>query len=56
MYKVIKEVDATALIIRYKPKESEDEITEKNESRIGVNTKNALLNYSESVLKCLSEI
>ena len=53
MYKAIKEVDATALIIRYKPKEGKDEIIEKNKSGIGVIAKNTLLNYSESIPKYL---
>ena len=53
MYKVIKEVNATALIIRSRPEEGEDIIIEKNKRRIGVKAKNALLNYSESIPKYL---
>ena len=53
MYKGIREMDITALIIRYKPKEGKDEIIEKNKSGVGVKAKNILLNYLESKPKYL---
>jgi len=45
MYKTIKQVDGTALIMKYK--DEDEEITKVNESGITVKVKNVLLNYME---------
>jgi len=41
MYKTIWEVNEIALIVKYKPDEDEEEITEKNEVGVGIKAKNA---------------
>ena len=47
LYKTIKQVDSNALIVQYKGEN--EEIMEKNESRIVVKAKHSLLNYTEVV-------
>ena len=49
LYKTVKEVDSTTLIICYQPDEEEEEITQKNKVGVGVKTKDALMNYSEAI-------
>ena len=39
MYKTIEEVDSIAMMIKYKPSNDEEEITERNESDMVVKTK-----------------
>ena len=52
MYKIIKAIDGNALIIKYKG----EEIIEKNESRVAVKAKDALLNYTKAISNFLWQI
>ena len=54
MHKTIKQVDSTALIVKYKGED--EEITEVNKNRIVVKAKNALLNYAETLPQFLQQI
>ena len=50
MYKIIKEIDSIALIIRYQPEEDEKgEISEKNDTGVGVIAKDTLLTFSKAI-------
>ena len=51
MHKAIKEVDSIVMIVKCKPEEGEEEVIESNKNSIVVIAKNALLNYTESILK-----
>ena len=42
-----------ALIVKYKPDEDEEEITEKNKEGVGVKAKNAWINYTKAISKFL---
>ena len=49
--KAVKEVDPTALIIKYKLDKEEEEIIEINKSEITIIAKNSLLNYTKAIPK-----
>ena len=50
LYKTIKDINSTTLIIQYQPEEEEyGEITESNDARVVVKARGALLNYSEAI-------
>ena len=49
LYKIIKEVDTMALIVKYKLDKGKEEIIEKNKVRVRVLAKNTLLNYIKVV-------
>ena len=54
LYKTIKEVNSSTLIIKYKGEE--EEITKTNVVRVAVKAKHTLLNYTEAILSFLWEI
>ena len=54
LYKMIKEVDSSALIIKYKGEE--EEITKTNIVGVVVKAKHALLNYTKDILSFLYQI
>ena len=56
LYKTIKEIDSTALIICYQPDKGENEVTEKNDSEVAIQVKNVLINFSEAILNYLWQI
>ena len=49
MYKALKDVNSTVLIICYQSKEDKEEVSEKNEVEVGVIAKDALMNYSNAI-------
>ena len=51
--KTIYEVDSTAMIVKYKHSDNEEEIMESNAIGVAVKVKNGLMNYAEAILKCL---
>ena len=53
MYKTIWEVNEMVLIVKYKPDEDEEEITEKNKVGVRVKAKNTWMNYTEAIPKFL---
>ena len=57
LYKTIKDIDSTILIIRYQPEEEKDrKITEFNDAGVAVKARDALLNYSEAIPNYLWQI
>lgn len=49
-------MDVTALIVKFRPEDGKEEITEKNDVGVGVKAKNAWINFTESIPKHLWKI
>ena len=56
VHKTIRVADVTALIVKHKLEDDEEEITEKNGISVGVKAKNSWMNFTESMPKCLWQI
>ena len=53
LYKTVKEIDPTAVIIRYQSEEDKEEISKKNNTGVRVIVNNTLLNSNEALLNYL---
>ena len=52
----IYKVDSIAMIVKYKPSDDEEEITESIVISIAVKVKNRLMDYTKAILKYLQQI